>query len=220
MSVLIPEKEAPAGKVYHDFLKTFLHDLATPLSAVALHLEGADRRIRRGADPVEALAIARAELARAFELFEQARELLLSAPGQAEPFSFDEWVERTVAETDASVAVSGSTGGRVTADPRTLSEALRAVLANALESAPRERVTVRRERDRGRLRVSVENPGRLPGGDFEKLFAPRAAGAGKNWGMGLARARLYVAGAGGEVRLTQKEEIVSVSLELPEEREK
>jgi len=218
---LIPPGNARSGRSRQDFLKTFLHDLATPLSAVSLHLEGADRRIRRGADPAEALSVARAELAKAFELFERGRELLLSSPGEAKTFSFDEWVERTVVETAGEpVPVSGSTSAFVRADPRALSEAFRALLANALESAPAAAVSVRREREAGRVRVTVENPGRLPGGDFEKLFAPRAAGAGKNWGMGLARARLYVAGAGGEVRLAQKEEIVSVSLELPEERER
>ena len=53
-----------------EFLKRFFHDLATPLSAVSLHLEGADRRARRGADPSDALAVARTELGKAFDLFD------------------------------------------------------------------------------------------------------------------------------------------------------
>ncbi|HLN59392.1 MAG TPA: hypothetical protein VK416_12600, partial [Thermoanaerobaculia bacterium] len=44
---------------HRDFLRRFLHDVATPLSAVSLHLEAADRRVRRGADPSESLAIAK-----------------------------------------------------------------------------------------------------------------------------------------------------------------
>jgi hypothetical protein len=57
-------------------LRRFLHDVSTPLSAVALHLETAARRVRKGEDPSEPLETARRELARAFELFERGREAL------------------------------------------------------------------------------------------------------------------------------------------------
>jgi hypothetical protein len=57
-------------------LRRFLHDVSTPLSAVALHLETAARRVRKGEDPLEPLETARRELARAFELFERGREAL------------------------------------------------------------------------------------------------------------------------------------------------
>jgi C4-dicarboxylate-specific signal transduction histidine kinase len=50
----------------------------------------------------------------------------------------------------------------------------------------------------------------------ERLFAPRSTAAGKNWGMGLALARLYAADAGGEVRLSQNGETVSAILTFPE----
>ena len=67
-----------------EFLKRFFHDLATPLSAVSLHLEGADRRARRGADPSDALAVARTELGKAFDLFDRGREFLLETPDHLE----------------------------------------------------------------------------------------------------------------------------------------
>ena len=69
-----------AHAAHRDFLQRFLHDLATPLSAVSLHLEAADRRVKRGADPSESLAVARTEIARAFDLFDRGRELLLFEP--------------------------------------------------------------------------------------------------------------------------------------------
>ena len=81
-----------AESVHRDFLRRFLHDLATPLSAVSLHLEAADRRARRGADPSESLAIAKEEISRAFDLFDRGRELLLFEPSPDETFSFDELV--------------------------------------------------------------------------------------------------------------------------------
>lgn len=198
------------------FLRSFLHDLATPLSAVSLHLEGANRRLRRGNDPTESLDIARSELAKAFELFEQGRELLLSQPSNRETFPFDDWVETVSREIAADVArIEGHTGGRVAGDRSKLSEALSALLVNAVES--HSPLSVVRERRDGRLQVRVENRGLLSTEDPEKLFAPRSSGAGKNWGMGLARARLYAADAGGAVRLTQDGDRVVAMLELPEE---
>jgi hypothetical protein len=61
-----------------DRLRRFFHDVATPLSSAALHLERASRQAARGEDPAEALATARRELDRAFALFERGREELLT----------------------------------------------------------------------------------------------------------------------------------------------
>ena len=207
--------EGPETTARRTFLRTFFHDLATPLSAVSLHLEGANRRILRGDDPSESLGIARTELARAFDLFEQGRELLLARPSNRETFSFDDWVEAAARDlSNDGVRVEGRTDGKIAGDRSKLSEALSALLVNALESA--SPVSIARERRDGRLSVRIENRGVLPSDDPEKLFSPRLAAAGKNWGMGLARARLYAADAGGAVRLTQDGDRVVAVLELPE----
>ncbi len=210
-------QDGPDVTARRQFLRTFLHDLATPLSAVSLHLEGANRRLLRGDDPSESLGIARSELARAFELFEQGRELLLAQSAAPEAFLFDEWVERAARGlAPDSVRIEGTTEGRVAGDQSKLDEALTALIVNALESgAP---LSIFRERRNGRLHVRIENRGLLPADDPEKLFAPRSARSGKNWGMGLARARLFAADAGGAVRLTQDGDRVVAILELPEER--
>jgi signal transduction histidine kinase len=206
-----------AGSARRQFLRAFFHDLATPLSAVSLHLEGASRRHARGQDPAESLETAKSELARAFDLFEKGRELLLARPENPESFSFDEWVDESLRSfAGGGVSIRGETGGRATGDRTRLAEALTALVVNALESAPGS-VAVVRERVGDDLRVRVENPGRLSGDDVEKLFAPRTAGDGKNWGMGLARARLYAADAGGVVQLSQEGNRVSAILQLPEE---
>ena len=198
------------------FLRAFFHDLATPLSAVSLHLEGASRRHARGQDPTESLDIAKTELAKAFDLFEKGRELLLSRPEHVETFSFDDWVDEALRSfAGDGVAIAGRTDGRVSGDRARLSDALTALVVNALESSPGS-VAVARERSADGLRVRVENPGRLSGDDPEKLFAPRIAGSGKNWGMGLAVARLYAADAGGVVQLGQNGERVLATLQLPE----
>lgn len=212
---MTPPQEGPETTARRTFLRAFFHDLATPLSAVSLHLEGANRRILRGDDPAESIEIARSELARAFDLFEQGRELLLARPATRETFSFDDWVEAAARSLSTDgVRIEGRTEGRIAGDPSKLSDALSALLVNALDS--RSPVSIARERRDGRLTVRIENRGLLPSDDPEKLFSPRSAGAGKNWGMGLARARLYAADAGGAVRLTQDGDRVVAVLELPE----
>lgn len=200
------------------FLRTFLHDLATPLSAVSLHLEGASRRLARGEDPAAALDVARTELVRAFDLFERGRDLLLSESRAAEPFAFDEWVAATFRQmADDGVNVRGATGGRIRGDREKLSEALSSLIVNALEHAPPRGVAAFCERVGDRLQVRIENAGSLPADDPEKLFAPRSTGAQKNWGMGLALARLYAADAEGVVRVSQNGDKVSAILSFPEE---
>ena len=200
-----------AGSARRQFLRTFFHDLATPLSAVSLHLEGASRRHSRGQDPSESLETAKSELARA--LGNCADDLGVGV----ESFSFDDWVETALHSfAGDGVAIEGRTEGRISGDRARLSEALTALVVNALESSPGSVAVVRERCDAG-LRARVENPGRLSGDDPEKLFAPRATGAGKNWGMGLALARLYAADAGGVVQLSQDGERVIATLQLPEE---
>ena len=213
------EKQLPSAVSAHrDFLRRFLHDIATPLSAVSLHLEAADRRVRRGTDPSESLAVARAEIARAFDLFDRGRDLLFFEPAPAESVAFDALVSGAAARCGAGeAALVGSTGGFVKSDRQALTEAVEALLYNAVEASSGSPVTVALERNCGRLVLRVENNGRLSG-DPETLFSPRVAAAGKNWGMGLARARLFAAAAGGAIRLEQKGDGVVATLELPEER--
>lgn len=59
-------------------LKRFFHDFATPLSGLSLHLDRAARLAARGEDPAEALATARQELDKAFDLFERSRAEILA----------------------------------------------------------------------------------------------------------------------------------------------
>jgi signal transduction histidine kinase len=216
---LNPVSKTQTDTARRQFLRTFLHDLATPLSAVSLHLEGANRRIGRGEDPGESLNTARSELGRAFELFERGRELLLSESRDVESFDFDEWVTSALdAFSGDGVDVRGTTGGRISADRQRLTEALRSLVANALEYGAPRGVMVFCERAEEGLRVRIENSGQLPAEDPDKLFAPRSTSPGKNWGMGLSLARLYAADAGGVVRLSQAGDRVSATLSVPEVR--
>ena len=74
----MPELTMPLDGKSSTDLRKFFHDLATPLSAVSLHLERASRLIARGEDADDALSTAREQLDRAFALLERGREDLLA----------------------------------------------------------------------------------------------------------------------------------------------
>jgi two-component system OmpR family sensor kinase len=199
-----------------DFLKRFFHDIATPLSAVSLHLEGADRRVRRGADPSGPLAVARTELGKAFDLFNQGREFLLEARHPSERVVFDDAVGEAAAR-HPGVRVEGRAETAVLGDPAALREAISALLTNAVEAAGAESVVVHVERAGSRVVAVFENPGALSTENPDTLFSPKAARPGRTWGMGLSRARVAAGDLGGAVRLEQKDGRVLATLDLPEE---
>lgn len=198
-----------------EFLKRFFHDLATPLSAVSLHLEGADRRARRGADPSDALAVARTELGKAFDLFDRGREFLLETPDHFETLELDPAV-RAVAADYPGVRLEGETGANVRGNAATLKSVVSALIVNAVEAAGAEAVRVRLAREDSRVLVEVENPGQLPTDNAEALFSPKAARLGRNWGMGLPLARVGASDLGGAIRLEQQGGSVRATLEIPE----
>jgi hypothetical protein len=76
----VTERAVPgADRAGQVALRKFFHDLATPLSAVSLHMERASRLCTRGEDPTDALSTARRELERAFDLFDRGRDALLGS---------------------------------------------------------------------------------------------------------------------------------------------
>lgn len=199
-----------------EFLKRFFHDLATPLSAVSLHLEGADRRARRGTDPSDALAIARTELGKAFDLFDRGREFLLEAPDHSGTLELDPAV-RDVTAGYPGVRLEGKTGSRVHGNAATFKSVVSALIANAVEASEAQAVRVHLDREGSTILVAVENPGRLPTDNPEALFSPKAARQGRNWGMGLPLARVGASDLGGAIRLEQQGDSVRATLEIPEE---
>jgi len=198
-----------------EFLKRFFHDLATPLSAVSLHLEGADRRARRGADPSDALATARTELGKAFDLFDRGREFLLETPDHSETLELDPAVQAVAADYPG-VRLEGETGASVRGNAATLKSVVSALIVNAVEAAGAEAVSVRLARRDSKVLVEVENPGHLPTDNADALFSPKAARQGRNWGMGLPLARVGASDLGGAIRLEQHAGSVRATLEIPE----
>lgn len=203
---------------YRDFLRRLFHDLATPLSAANLNLESARRRLERQAGPAEPLERAQAELDRALELVERARELAAGPSGGGATFAFDDAVSEAVSACGSPrLQLRGRTMASARGDRGGLRSALEELLRNALEASAEGVVTVVVESAGGRLRVTVTNPGTLPASDPESLFSPRFGRNGR-WGLGLARARLAAARSGGTVTLRPAGNVVAAILELPEGR--
>jgi signal transduction histidine kinase len=198
-----------------EFLKRFFHDLATPLSAVSLHLEGADRRARRGTDPSDALSIARTELGKAFDLFDRGREFLLETPDHFGTLELDPAV-RAVAADYPGVRIEGETGACIHGNGATLRSVVSALIVNAIEASGPDGVRVRLAREGSTAVVEVENPGQLPTDNPEALFSPKTARPGRNWGMGLPLARVGASDLGGAIRLEQQGGSVRATLEIPE----
>jgi hypothetical protein len=85
-SLTLSSKERPDkgnGRSDEENLHAFLRDVSTPLSAVALHLETASRRLSRGEDPAKWIGVAKKELGKALDMFERGRTQILT--GQLPP---------------------------------------------------------------------------------------------------------------------------------------
>lgn len=78
-----PDKDKGNGRSDEESLHAFLRDVSTPLSAVALHLETASRRLSRGEDPAKWIGVAKKELGKALDMFERGRTQILT--GQLPP---------------------------------------------------------------------------------------------------------------------------------------
>jgi signal transduction histidine kinase len=215
--MVMPAPNPGAQETERQFQRAFFHDLAAALSGASLQIELAYRRAARGEDSTSATEQARAALSRAIALFEGARELLVRSPARPEALDFDALVEEAASASGQAIEVRGRTGGRVRADRARLSAALTALLRNAGEASPGGGSAIARERHNGVLRVIVENPGRLPEPDPERLFSPRAARDDRSWGFGLPTARIYAAESGGTLTLAQSGEHVVAALEFPED---
>jgi hypothetical protein len=77
------DKVVGNGRSDEESLHAFLRDVSTPLSAVALHLETASRRLSQGEDPAKWIGVAKKELGKALDMFERGRTQILT--GQLPP---------------------------------------------------------------------------------------------------------------------------------------
>jgi two-component system sensor histidine kinase RegB len=190
------------------------HQLATPLATIAVAArELADQLSQRsGADD----AVADAELIR--DQVERCRDILLQMAADAGESTGEPLADIGVAEL-IEIAVEGLTGRervrvsvepaaaalRLTTPKRSVAQALRGVIKNALDaSAPSTAVAVRAEIDRGALRITVRDRGSGMAAEVlqhagEPFFTTK--GPDRGMGLGLFLTRAVVERLGGSLAI-------------------
>jgi len=197
-------------RIMREFLRNAAHQLRTPLAGITAAVE----TLQSGAkDQPENRDRFLAHVERHAErLTRLARGLLMLARTQAgedAPMDFVELrplVDRLVADAEpregVGIRVDCEAGLATLASPELLSEALAALLGNALDHTRAGEVTISAARMDGRVALTVTDtgPGILPefvGRVFEPFF--RISPSGEGYGLGLAIAAEAVHAMGGDI---------------------
>jgi len=219
---------------YNDYLRSLAsklsHELRTPLAIVTSSLENLEHeplneasasyaaRARDGADRLRRILTAMSEASRVEELMqnvEPERLDLAAALAAAVAAYRDVYPDRRfVLATDLDTApMRGS--------PELLIQMLDKLVDNAVDfSAAGDTVTVRLDRNDGRLLLAVENPGpSLPGRMrsqlFDSMVSMRPGSDSRHLGLGLYVARLIAEGHRGRIDASNIEGGVAVVVSLP-----
>lgn len=214
------------------FVRRFRHEISTPLSGAALHLEVAARRLQKegGFDReavLENLRVSQQALENASQMLDWIgefskgedalpEELVLGAivAQGAEPFRADLGRRGLSLELPST----NSDGPRWFGSAHELAEVVSELTANAFQHG----------RAPGAVRWSIasagedpvivcESPGRLPDGDPEHLFGSAKGSESTGRGFGLLRARRLAQSNGADLVLAQAGDDVRATLRfLPE----
>lgn len=219
------------GEAMKRFVRRFRHEISTPLSGAALHLEVAARRLQKndGFDRSAVLENLRVsqqalesasqmldwigEFARADDSVPSAVDLAAVVAGAAEPFRED------LRRRGLGLEIPAGTGGPAWfGSAHELSEVVSEITANAFQHASTPGVvrwTV--SGDNGAPVLACESPGALPAGDPEHLFGAAKGAESAGRGFGLLRARRLAQSNGADLTLAQAGPNVRASLRfLPE----
>jgi two-component system sensor histidine kinase RegB len=189
------------------------HQLATPLSTIAVAAKELERQLERARDDAGTAADAR--LIR--EQVERCREILLQMAADAgestgEPIvrvALHELLQRAIdgirATDRARVIIeSGDTAKPITAPVRSVAQAVRAVLKNALEASNGMPVRVRAVIAAGDCRIEVRDQGSgMPPEVLERAAEPffTTKGPDRGMGLGLFLSRTILERLGGKLEL-------------------
>ncbi len=210
------------------------HELATPLSTIAVVAKELERTLGTAAGNGPAISdvrLVRAQVERCREILQQMAADAGESTGEAPV------VVPIAAVLDAALAdlagrervrreiAPAVAGGLIRVPPRALSQALRGILKNALEASPGEAdVWVRVEQAPGQWRIVVVDRGRGMTPDVlaragEPFFTTKNGdGLGRGMGLGLFLARIVLERLGGELGLVSEQgRGTTVTLTLPAE---
>lgn len=193
------------------------HELATPLSTIALTVSEAHRELQQtGVEgpALEDLKLARREVDRCRTILDRmATDTGQPAAGLPEELTAEELIADVLAELPAAdrvdVACVGEAAGLTVLAPTTaLAQALRAVVQNGVDATneidPEGRIEITADRLAGTLRLRVVDRGPGMPADVlarasEPFFTTKAPGRGM--GLGLFLARSVIEKIGGSLRL-------------------
>ncbi|HKB69418.1 MAG TPA: hypothetical protein VKH46_01150 [Thermoanaerobaculia bacterium] len=199
------------------FVRRFRHEISTPLSGAALHLEVAARRIQKAetfdrAAVLENLRVSQQALENASQMLDWISELSRTqdeAPAEhaliplvnrsAEPFRED--LERRGLALELPAATDGP---RWFGSAHEIGDVVSELTANAFQHATAPG-TVRWSvaEDGGPPQIVCESPGALPSGDPEHLFGAAKGADSPGRGFGLLRARRLAQSNGADLTLAQ-----------------
>jgi signal transduction histidine kinase len=219
------------GEAMKRFVRRFRHEISTPLSGAALHLEVASRRLRKenGFDRdavLENLRVSQQALESASQMLDWIGEFsreedtlpqeiaLGSVISQgAEPFRED--LRRRGLGLELP---DGVPGPRWFGSARELVEVVSELTANAFQHATAPGVVRWSvDSDGPSPVVACESPGKLPDGDPEHLFGAAKGSESPGQGFGLLRARRLAQSNGADLTLAQSGGNVRATLRfLPE----
>lgn len=202
--------------VQRDFVADAAHELRTPLAALMLQIQLAERA-GSDAERAAAFAVVRGGLARATRVVEQLLTLARQSPDAAEhipaPVDLVELARQVVAERSAladakamDLGVTGVDSLTLQADPESLRVILGNLIDNALShasSAGRIDVNIRRDGDAVVLEVVDDGPG-IPAEERERVFDRfyrRPGSESPGSGLGLAIVRRIAERHGASVAL-------------------
>jgi len=213
------------------FIRRFRHEISTPLSGAALHLEVAARRLQKSDTPdrpavLENIRVCQQSVETASRMldwigdFSKAEEppavhaLASLLRGAAEPFRQD--LQRRGLELELPDAAGGPEWFGCAPE---LAGAISEVTANAFQHAESPGVvrwSIGGEPDAPLL--SCESPGSLPPGDPEHLFGSAKGAASTGQGFGLLRARRFAQSNGAELSLAQTGATVTARIRFHREQ--
>jgi len=188
------------------------HELATPLSTIAVAAGELDRALVRGGAVPDAhadLDLIREQVARCKVILQQMAARAGENAGEAlEPVGVAAWLEASLEGLPGAERVDRDGGGaaaRVRGPPRGLQRALRVLLQNAIQaSPPGSRVTLRARAVGSVVAVEVVDRGAGMEPDVlsragEPFFTTKEPGQGSGLGLFLARALLEQLGGALEL---------------------